>query len=102
MTACDLDKVELVLEGKGVDLHNELLAFRNAIGSLRNMILRFPTTVEEDEALLARDDLTANTRNAVLLRLSQKEIIADNILMLGRLWDVILLEGKFVGGLPAV
>merc|ERR1711879_342006 len=69
----ELDKVSGVVEGYSASLQNELIALRACIHSLSGVFNSFPTTIEEDEKILASKDLPANARFAVLLRKTQKE-----------------------------
>merc|ERR1712096_269160 len=45
------------------------------MGKCEESLALFPTTLEHDKELLARDDLTVNMRNAVLSRSGEKEIV---------------------------
>ena len=47
-------------------------ALRRACG---RALAAFPTTIEEDEALLRRDDLTLNARNAIRVRRDEKRVL---------------------------
>jgi hypothetical protein len=50
--------------------------------------------------LLQDATLSVNKRNAILLRKSEKEIIQNNILVMAKLWENILLEGAMPLGVP--
>eukprot|EP00168_Porphyra_purpurea_P001252 TRINITY_DN11581_c0_g1_i1.p2 TRINITY_DN11581_c0_g1~~TRINITY_DN11581_c0_g1_i1.p2 ORF type:complete len:429 (-),score=124.73 TRINITY_DN11581_c0_g1_i1:52-1338(-) len=97
MDFSELEFVDRALRGQAVSLANEVKAFRAAIQSLAGMLKAYPTTIEEDAALLARDDISDNVRAAVIVRKGQKEILRNNVLMIGKLWENILVSGKLFG-----
>lgn len=97
MTFSEMEKVEQALQGKAVGLENELRAYRACIRALAGLLKQYPTTVEEDAALLERTDLSNNVRNAVVFRKGQKEIIRNAILVIGKMWENILIEGSLFG-----
>jgi hypothetical protein len=94
----ELEYINEALSGKGVSLKNELRAYRSAIRSLSGMLQTFETTIAQDNELLAAEDLSVNRRNAIILRKTQKEIITNVILVLGKMWENILLSGELLGG----
>jgi len=94
----ELELLNEALQGKGVTLKNELRAFRSAIRSLSGMLQTFDTTIAQDNELLASEGLSVNKRNAVVLRKTQKEVITNVILVLGKMWENILLSGELLGG----
>jgi histone-lysine N-methyltransferase SETD3 len=98
MEFSELERVADALQGKGVSLTNELRAYRAAISSLSSMLKSFNTTIEQDVEQLKSTELSNNVRNAIFLRKSHKEIITRNILILGKLWENILLSGELLGG----
>lgn len=95
----DLEHVEDALAGKPISLMNELKAYRAAISGLAQALQKFPTTVEEDSALL-QTELSAIERNAVIFRRSEKQILQNCILVLGKMWENILIEGQLPVGVP--
>lgn len=97
MDFSELEFVDRALRGQAVSLANEVKAFRAAIQSLAGMLKAYPTTIEEDAALLARDDISDNVRAAVIVRKGQKEILRNNVLIIGKLWENILVSGKLFG-----
>jgi len=100
MDFSELEFVDRALRGQAVGLSNELRAFRAAISSLAGMLQAYPTTSEEDAAILARDDISENLRAAVTLRKGQKDVLRVNILAIGKLWESILVSGKLFGDVP--
>ncbi|KAI0339982.1 SET domain-containing protein [Trametopsis cervina] len=50
-----------------------------AIEVLQRRLAQYPTTIEEDESLLAREDLSVNKRNAIIVRLGEKRILAGTL-----------------------
>ncbi|KAI0088157.1 SET domain-containing protein [Irpex rosettiformis] len=50
-----------------------------AIEVLQSRLAEYPTSVQEDEALLADGTLSTNVRNAVVVRLGEKRILAGTI-----------------------
>lgn len=97
MDFSELEFVDRALQGQAVSLTNEVKAFRAAIQALAGMLKGYPTTIEEDAALLARDDVSDNVRAAVIVRKGQKEILRNNVLIIGKLWENILVSGKLFG-----
>jgi len=95
----DLEYVEDALAGKPISLMNELKAYRAAISGLAQALQKFPTTIEEDTALL-QTQLSAIERNAVIFRRSEKQILQNCILVLGKMWENILIEGQLPVGVP--
>lgn len=65
----DIKKIEPISIRNEVEVINDLAAAASV--SLKE----FETTVEEDNALLARDDLTMNIRNAVIMRRGEKQVL---------------------------
>ena len=100
MEFSELEKASDALQGKGVSLSNELRAYRSAINALTQMLKSFPTSLKDDTELLKSDSLSVNQRNAVVLRQTQKQIIVNNIVILGKLWENILISGELLGGVP--
>lgn len=99
MEFSELEYVSQALQGKAVSLNNELRALRAGIRALTSMLQAFPTSLQDDTDLLATaDNLSVNQRNAVVLRKMQKEILVNNIVVLGKLWENILLSGELFGG----
>ena len=82
----DLDSLPDVLQGKRVSIENEFQAIRRSINSLKNVLASYPTSLEEDKALLRSDSLSDNIRNAVLLAKSQKQLLLENIKLLEDEW----------------
>lgn len=84
---------------KPIDLHTEVRAWRKIHQIATEALSKYPTTLEEDKALLAKEDaaakeektLTYNTRNCVLLRVGEKKILhylletATNLVELGQM-----------------
>jgi hypothetical protein len=68
---------------KPIDLHTEVRAWRKIHQIATEALAKYPTTLDEDKALLAKEDeaapadktLTYNTRNCVLLRVGEKKIL---------------------------
>lgn len=66
-----------------VDLHTEVRAWRKIHQIATDALAKYPTSLEEDKALLVKEDaleqaersLTYNTRNCVLLRVGEKKIL---------------------------
>jgi len=111
------------LEGKPISLVNELKAYRGIITGLQNLYqaygtseqVRFTTIekrvfkhsltsvggqLQEDAEILKDASISLNKRNAVILRKGEKEIIQNNILVMAKLWENILLEGALPLGVP--
>lgn len=95
----DLEHVEDALVGKPISLMNELKAYRAAISGLAQALQKFPTTIEEDNALL-QTELSGIERNAIIFRRSEKLILQNVILVLGKMWENILIEGQLPVGVP--
>jgi len=96
MEFSELEVVADALQGKPVSLINELRSYRAAINSLSTLYRSYQTTIEEDAELL-KTKLPTRVRNAVIVRKGQKEILKNVILVLGKMWENILLEGKLNG-----
>jgi histone-lysine N-methyltransferase SETD3 len=68
---------------KAIDLHTEIRMWRKIHQVATEALSKYPTTLEEDKALLAKEEaadqaaktLTYNTRNCVLLRVGEKKIL---------------------------
>jgi histone-lysine N-methyltransferase SETD3 len=68
---------------KPIDLHTEIRAWRKIHQIATDALAKYPTTLDEDKALLAKEadlkqeerTLTYNTRNCVLLRVGEKKIL---------------------------
>ena len=97
MEFSELEVVADALQGKPVSLINELRSYRAAINALSTLYRSYQTTIEEDAELLKQSNLSARVRNAVVVRKGQKEILKNVILVLGKMWENILLEGKLNG-----
>merc|ERR1712137_53498 len=94
----ELERVAEALQGKAVSLKNELRAYRAAIKALTEMLQSFPTSVQQDKELLANSELSNNQRSAIVLRKTQKELLVQNIVILSKMWENILLSGELFGG----
>jgi len=93
----ELDLLGELLRYKPVSLENERKAFRSAIEALKRVVASYPT--EEDEnALLSRADISDNGRNAIRLRMGEKEVFQTAIQTIRTLWNNILLDGELMGG----
>merc|ERR1712110_1047041 len=79
-------------------LKNELRAYRAAIKALTEMLQSFPTSAQQDKELLANSELSNNQRSAIVLRKTQKELLVQNIVILSKMWENILLSGELFGG----
>uniref|UniRef100_A0A6U1X1Q7 Rubisco LSMT substrate-binding domain-containing protein n=1 Tax=Vannella robusta TaxID=1487602 RepID=A0A6U1X1Q7_9EUKA len=98
MEFSELEYVNQALQGKAVSLTNEMRAFRSAIKALTSMLQAFPTSLQQDKELLeSAESMSTNQRNAVVLRKTQKEILVNNIVVLGKMWENILLSGELFG-----
>ena len=98
MDFSELEFAAEALQGKAVSLTNEMRSMRAAINALTSMLKTFATSVSQDVELLASEGLSVNQRNAVILRKTQKEILINNIVILGKMWENILLSGELFGG----
>jgi len=96
MEFSELEVVADALQGKPVSLINELRSYRSAINSLSTLYRSYQTTIEDDAELL-KTNLAPRLRHAVVTRKGQKEILKNVILVLGKMWENILLEGKLNG-----
>jgi len=98
----ELEFIQNVLEGKPISLHNELKAYRSAISLLAQVLKSHTATVEQDNELLKSENLSAIERTAITFRRGQKLIVQNVILVLGKLWENILIEGQLPLGVPIV
>ena len=57
-----------------LSIRNELSVVKHIARVCESCLREFDSTVEEDEAMLKRGDLTMNERNAVLMRKGEKEV----------------------------
>ena len=57
-----------------LSIRNELSVVKHIARACESCLREFDSTVEEDEALLKRSDLSMNERNAVLMRKGEKEV----------------------------
>ena len=57
-----------------LSIRNELSVVKHIARACESCLREFDTTVEEDEALLKRADLSMNDRNAILMRKGEKEV----------------------------
>jgi len=96
----ELEHLSEAMEGKPISLSNELKSYRGIISGLQSLLQTYPTTEAEDAELLKDATLSVNKRNAVVLRKAEKEIIQNNILVMAKLWENILLEGAMPLGVP--
>jgi len=96
----ELEHLNDVVAGKPVSLLNELRAYRSAISVLSQLLQSYSTTVEDDAELLKKENLPARQLSAVRLRHKEKVIIRNQILVIGKLWENILIEGTLPGGVP--
>lgn len=96
----ELEKIKEILEGKPVSLHNELKAYRSAISLLAQVLKSYSTTVEQDNELLKSENLSSIERTAISFRRGQKVIVQNVILVLGKMWENILIEGQLPLGVP--
>eukprot|EP01113_Clastostelium_recurvatum_P035847 TRINITY_DN5038_c0_g1_i3.p1 TRINITY_DN5038_c0_g1~~TRINITY_DN5038_c0_g1_i3.p1 ORF type:complete len:450 (+),score=101.11 TRINITY_DN5038_c0_g1_i3:360-1709(+) len=63
---------------KVISPNNEMLMTRMLLDLLRGHLSRYPTTLEDDETLLANSTdaiLSTNTRNAIVVRMGEKRIL---------------------------
>jgi len=97
MEFSELDHVNKVLAGKGITLKNELRAYRAAIKAVSSVLDLFPSTEEEDLALGQSGTLTFNQQNALYLRIGERRIAQNVVMVIARLWENILLEGQLPG-----
>ena len=97
MRFSELDRVHDALQGKSVSLENEYRAYRSILQALTAALKSFPTTLEEDVAILATPAISVNLRHAVILRKTQKELLTNNIDTIGKMWANILLRGELFG-----
>jgi histone-lysine N-methyltransferase SETD3 len=94
MEFSELEYINDAIAGKPVTLINELRAYRGAISALTQSITSYPTTIQEDIELLEDESLTDIQRTAITFRKIEKEVTQNCVLVLGKLWENILLEGK--------
>eukprot|EP00455_Lapot_gusevi_P014681 TRINITY_DN17364_c0_g1_i12.p1 TRINITY_DN17364_c0_g1~~TRINITY_DN17364_c0_g1_i12.p1 ORF type:complete len:352 (+),score=41.29 TRINITY_DN17364_c0_g1_i12:136-1191(+) len=59
-----------------ISLENEYRVWCAIEEAAQQALQKFPTTIAEDEVLLNLDDLTTNIRNAILMRLGEKKVLA--------------------------
>ena len=91
--------------------------YRTLMLACQNLVKRYPTTLQQDAELLAKDDLSSNMRNAIHLRKGEKEtliltmnyiarshthalatiaylfVVSVSFLYCFRLWDDFLVRG---------
>jgi len=97
MEFSELEVVAEALQGKPVSLINELRSYRAAINALSTLYRSYQTTIEEDVEQLKQTNLSGRVRHAITVRKGQKEILKNVILVLGKMWENILLEGRLNG-----
>jgi len=100
LTFAELEHLNDALEGKPVSLENELKAYRSILNAIQSLLKQYSTTVEQDAQLLQSTTLSVNVRNAIILRKGEKEILLNNLLVIAKLWENILLEGTLPLGVP--
>jgi hypothetical protein len=96
----ELEWLNDAVAGKPISLINELRAYRSAISVLTQLLQSYSTTAEEDTELLKKEGLSLKETFAIRLRRGEKEIIKNQILVIGKLWENILIEGTLPGGVP--
>lgn len=98
----DLEYLNDVILGKPASIVTELKAYRAAINTLKQLIAQYPTTAEEDAKLLEEksEELSINNIFALRLRLREKQVLNNQILVIGKLWENILIEGTLPTGIP--
>jgi hypothetical protein len=58
-----------------ISIKNEKKALERMYRHAREIYDRYPTTIEEDDKVLEREDLTFNLRNCILYRHGEKKIL---------------------------
>ena len=96
----ELEYLNDAVAGKAVSLLNELRAYRSAISVLSQLLQSYGTSESDDEKALEDESLSNRARMAIKLRKSEKAIIRNQILVIGKLWENILIEGTLPGGVP--
>ena len=87
------DLVKLAREDGGgpVSLKNELQVFRTILAACESMFREYPTSVEDDKARLEKKSLPQNTRNAVRVRLGEKEVLQATVSNIVAMWRDFLV-----------
>jgi hypothetical protein len=93
----ELEHVQRAIQGKAVSLKNELRAYRSAMKSLSAIVETYPTTEEEDLTVLQSGTLDANQQNALFLRVHERAIAKNVILVIAKMWENVLLDGQLFG-----
>lgn len=78
------DKKEFLdkLQNVGADIDDKAINFLKI--RFQVVLRSYPTTIEQDENILAEMKLSENARNAILLRLCEKRIIKQNLDLIGQ------------------
>jgi histone-lysine N-methyltransferase SETD3 len=88
----EFDSYTKAFSNQPVSLRNELEVYRTLILACQNLLKRYKTTLQQDAELL-QTDLSANVRNAVILRKGEKETLLVTMNLIARLWDDFLVRG---------
>jgi len=73
----DENKRQALLEGKSIGLEWDYLATVVGITYMKNLLARYPSTIEHDNQLLRTTELSTNMRNIIRWRKREKEIITN-------------------------
>eukprot|EP01094_Clydonella_sp_ATCC50884_P025334 TRINITY_DN661_c0_g1_i1.p1 TRINITY_DN661_c0_g1~~TRINITY_DN661_c0_g1_i1.p1 ORF type:complete len:438 (+),score=137.05 TRINITY_DN661_c0_g1_i1:166-1314(+) len=100
MKFSELEYINDALQMLPVTIENELRAYRSAMGNMQHMLAGYSTTIEQDQEVLDNPETPKRLRMATFLRQSEKKILKNQILVLGKMWENILVEGTLPHGVP--
>jgi len=100
MQFSELEYLNEALQGSPVTLENELRAYRAAIGAVQQMYAKYSTTVEQDQEVLDNPETSQRVKMATQVRMEEKQILNNLVLVLGKMWENILIEGTLPLGVP--
>jgi len=88
----EFDSYAKAFKGQPVTLRNELEVYRTLMLACQNLLKRYKTTYQQDQALL-QTELSTHVRNAVTMRKGEKEALILTMNYIARLWDDFLVRG---------
>jgi hypothetical protein len=88
----EFDRYTRAFQGRPVSLRNELEVYRTLVVACQQLLKRYKTSYQQDTEVL-KTELSANVRNAVVLRKGEKETLLMTIDLVARMWDEFLLQG---------
>jgi protein-histidine N-methyltransferase len=84
-----------------VSVANEARAIELLGAACARDLARYPTSIEEDDALLATPGLPRNARHAVLVRRGEKRLLRDYLAMTRSILDLLRLPAAELEGLAS-